>query len=58
MHAGHMLAVDWDACNVTYRECGKDMRAGSLGHHLADLHEIYQGQVVAKELLNMCEGAV
>jgi hypothetical protein len=34
------------------------MRAGSLGGHLADLHEIYQGQVVAKELLNQCEGVV
>jgi hypothetical protein len=28
------------------------MRVGSLSHHLADLHEIYQGQVVAEELLN------
>jgi hypothetical protein len=34
------------------------MRAGSLGHHLADLHKIYQGQVVAKELLYWREGVV
>ncbi len=27
------------------------MQASSLGRHLADLHEIYQQQVVAKELL-------
>jgi hypothetical protein len=32
------------------------MRAGSLSRHLADLHEIYQGQVVAEELLNQHEG--
>jgi hypothetical protein len=32
------------------------MRAGSLGCHLADLHEIYQGLVVAEELLNWREG--
>jgi hypothetical protein len=34
------------------------MRAGSLGCHLADLHEIYQGQVVAEELLDWHEGVV
>jgi hypothetical protein len=34
------------------------MRAGSLSHHLADLHEIYQGQVVAEELLDRCEGVM
>jgi hypothetical protein len=45
MHAGRRSAAKWDACTVTCRECGMDMRAGSLGCHLADLHEIYQGQV-------------
>ncbi len=30
----------------------------SLSRHLADLHEIYQGQVVTEELLNRCEGVV
>ena len=34
------------------------MRASSLGRHLADQHQIYQQQVVAKELLNWREGAV
>jgi hypothetical protein len=27
------------------------MKAGSLGHHLADVHGIYQQTVVAKDLL-------
>jgi hypothetical protein len=27
------------------------MKAGSLGHHLADVHDIYQQTVVTKELL-------
>ena len=34
------------------------MRAGSLSRHLADLHKIYQGQVVAEELLNEREGVM
>ena len=34
------------------------MRASSLGRQLADQHEIYQMQVVAKELLNRWEGVV
>jgi hypothetical protein len=32
--------------------------AGSLSCHLADLHKIYQGQVVAEKLLNRREGVV
>ncbi len=32
------------------------MRTGSLSRHLADLHKIYQGQVVAEELLDLREG--
>jgi hypothetical protein len=59
MRSGHTLAADWDAHTITCREYGKDMRAGSLGrHHPASLHEIYQGQVVAEELLDWCEGVV
>jgi hypothetical protein len=58
MCTGRTPAADWDACTVTCRECGKDMQASSLGHHLADLHEIYQQQVVAKELLDRREGVV
>jgi hypothetical protein len=34
------------------------MRASSLNCHLADLHKIYQQQVVAKELLERCKGVV
>jgi hypothetical protein len=56
MRAGHTPAAEWDACTVTCRECGKDMRMGSLGHHFADLHKIYQGQVLANELLDRHEG--
>jgi hypothetical protein len=56
MRAGHTLAADWDACTVTCRECRKDMRAGTLGRHLVDLHKIYQGQVVAEEQPNWHEG--
>ncbi len=52
------MAAKWDARIITCRECGKDMRAGSLSRHLADLHEIYQGQVVAEELLDWREGVV
>ena len=52
MRVGRTPAAEWDARTVTCRECGKDMRASSLGRHLADQHQIYQQQVVAKELLN------
>ncbi len=58
MRTGWTPAADWDARTVTCRECGKDMRASSLGHHLADQHQIYQQQVVVKELLNWREGVV
>jgi hypothetical protein len=58
MRAGRTSATEWDARIITCRECGKDMRAGSLSRHLADLHEIYQGQVVAEELLDWCEGVM
>jgi hypothetical protein len=53
-----MLAAEWDTHTVTCRECGKDMRTGSLCRHLADLHKIYQGQVVAEELIDWREGVV
>jgi hypothetical protein len=58
MRTGQTLAAEWDARIITCRECGKDMRAGSLSLHLADLHEIYQGQVVAEELLDRHECVV
>jgi hypothetical protein len=59
MHASRCTsAVDWDACTVTCQECRKDIRVGSLGCHLSNFHKIYQGQVVAEELLDRCEGVV
>jgi hypothetical protein len=58
MRTGRTPADKWDARTVTCRECGKDMRASSLGRHLADQHQIYQQQVVAEELLNRREGVV
>ena len=42
MRAGRTPAAEWNARTVSCRECGKDMRAGSLGRHLADQHQIYQ----------------
>jgi hypothetical protein len=32
-------------------QCGKVLKASSLGRHLADVHDIYQQAVVAEELL-------
>jgi hypothetical protein len=58
MRTGQTPAAEWDACTVTCRECGKGMRASSLGRHLADQHQIYQQQVVAEELLNWQEAVV
>jgi hypothetical protein len=51
MWMGHVTTSDWEAHIVTCRECGKQMRNSSLGHHLADVHDIYQQAVVTKELL-------
>ncbi len=56
MCTGCTPAVDWDTLTVTCRECGKNMRVSSLGGNLVDLHEIYQQQVVAEELLRRREG--
>ncbi len=60
MRGGYTSAADWDACTVTCRECGKNMRASSLSCHLADLQEIYQyqQQVVAEELIDEQQGVV
>ena len=51
-------AAVWGTLTVTCRECGKNMQASSLRHHLADQHEIYQMQVVVEELLDVQEGVV
>ena len=58
MRTSHTPAVDWDSSTVNCRECGKDMRASLLNRYLADLHEIYQQQVVANELLERQKGEV
>jgi hypothetical protein len=58
MCTGCTPADDWVVCTYTCRECRKDIQASSLRCHLADLHEIYQQQVMAKELLDRQEGVV
>jgi hypothetical protein len=38
---------------VECQQCGKELKASSLGRHLADVHDIYQQAVVAKALLKV-----
>jgi hypothetical protein len=56
MRTGQVTAAEWDARNVTCRECGKQMRQSSLGRHLAGVHDIYLQAVVAEELLKEQDG--
>jgi hypothetical protein len=51
MQQGQVSASNWNSCNVDCWQCGKVLKASSLGPHLADVHNIYQQAVVAKELL-------
>ncbi len=51
MRQGQVSASDWNFRNVECRQCGKVLKASSLGCHLADIHNIYQQAVVSKELL-------
>jgi hypothetical protein len=51
MQCGRVTADEWNARPVECRQCGKVMLASSLGHHLSDVHDIYQLQVVSKDLL-------
>ncbi len=51
MQRGRVSASEWNACPVECRQCGKVMLASSLGHHLADVNDIYQSQVIPEELL-------
>jgi hypothetical protein len=46
-----VTAAKWNSRDVQCYQCGKGMKAGSLGHHLADVHDIYQQTVVTKDLL-------
>ncbi len=51
MRQGQVSASDWNSRNVECWQCGKALKASSLGCHLADIHDIYQQAVVAEELL-------
>ncbi len=51
MHRGRVTSAKWNSYNVQCYQCGKGMKAGSLGRHLADVHDIYKQIVVTKDLL-------
>ncbi len=51
MQQGRVKASEWNSRDVECHQCGKVLKASSLGHHLADVHNIYQQTVVAEELL-------
>ncbi len=51
MQCGRITAAKWNSHNVQCYQCGKGIKAGSLGRHLADVHDIYQQTVVTKDLL-------
>jgi hypothetical protein len=53
MMQGRVTASEWNSHDVECNQCGKEMKASSLGHHLADVHDIYQQTVFAKELLEL-----
>ena len=53
MMVGRVTAGEWNSRDVICYTCGKDMKASSLGCHLADVHDIYQQTVVADELLEI-----
>jgi hypothetical protein len=51
MQTGWVTASEWNSCNIECHQCGKELKASSLGRHLADVHDVYQQAVIAKELL-------
>jgi hypothetical protein len=51
MQHSRVTAAKWNSRNVQCHQCGKGMKAGSLGRHLEDVHGIYQQTVVTKDLL-------
>ncbi len=53
MMIGRVTASEWNSRDVECYQCGKEMKASSFSHHLADAHNIYQQTVVAKELLEL-----
>ncbi len=54
MIIGRVTASEWNSRDVECHQCGKEMKASSLSRHLAEVHNIYQQTVVAKELLELC----
>jgi hypothetical protein len=42
MQMGQVTASEWNSCTVKCHQCGKELKASSLDHHLADVHDIYQ----------------
>jgi hypothetical protein len=54
MMIGRVTASEWNSCDVECYQSGNEMKASSLSHYLADVHDIYQQTVVAKELLELC----
>jgi hypothetical protein len=51
MQRGRVIVSKWNSHDVECHQCGKELEASSLGRHLADVHDIYQQTVIAKELL-------
>jgi hypothetical protein len=43
---GRVTSTKWNSRNVQCYQCGKGMKAGSLGSHQADVHDIYKQIVV------------
>jgi hypothetical protein len=53
MQQGQVTAGKWNAHDVECQQCGKELKASSLGCHLADVHDIYQQAVVAEAFLEV-----
>jgi hypothetical protein len=53
MQQGRVTAGKWNARDLECQQCGKELKASSLGRHLADVHDIYQQAVVAEALLEV-----
>jgi hypothetical protein len=51
MQHGRVTAAEWNSRDVQSYQYGKGIKAGSLGCHLADVHDIYQQTVVTEDLL-------
>jgi hypothetical protein len=53
MKVGRITASEWNSWDVECYQCGKETKASSLNHHLADVHDIYQQTVVSEDLLEL-----